>query len=35
MCRRCPQIVTKQYAPSAAELRIVDEDQPPQPSESA
>ena len=34
MCRRCPQIVTKQYAPSAAVLRIVDEDQPPQLSDS-
>lgn len=29
MCRRCPQIVTEQHAPSAEMLRIVDETDPP------
>ncbi|MGW1365410.1 hypothetical protein ACWCQP_49950 [Streptomyces chartreusis] len=29
MCRRCPQIVTKQYAPSAELLQIVNENDPP------
>ncbi|MEU2027144.1 hypothetical protein ABZ565_34210 [Streptomyces sp. NPDC016469] len=29
MCRRCPQIVTKQFAPSAEMLRIVNESDPP------
>ncbi|MET8101506.1 hypothetical protein ABZV29_34420 [Streptomyces sp. NPDC005236] len=29
MCRRCPQIVTKQYLPSAEMLRIVNETDPP------
>ncbi|GGS89907.1 hypothetical protein GCM10010206_60810 [Streptomyces cinerochromogenes] len=32
MCRRCPQIVTKQYAPSAEMLRIVNENDPPEAS---
>ncbi|MEU0275562.1 hypothetical protein [Streptomyces sp. NPDC006307] len=30
VCRRCPQIVTKQYAPSPEALKIVDEGEPPQ-----
>lgn len=29
MCRRCPQIVTEQHAPSADMLRVVDETGPP------
>lgn len=29
MCRRCPQIVTEQHAPSAEMLRIVNETDPP------
>ena len=29
MCRRCPQIVTEQYLPSAEILRIVNENEPP------
>lgn len=35
MCRRCPQIVTKQYAPSAVALQIVDENEPPPLSKSS
>jgi hypothetical protein len=29
MCRRCPQIVTRQFAPSAEMLRIVNASEPP------
>ncbi|MEV0530970.1 hypothetical protein [Kitasatospora sp. NPDC050463] len=29
LCRRCPQIVTEQYRPSAEMLRIVNENDPP------
>ncbi|MET8542585.1 hypothetical protein ABZW03_18295 [Kitasatospora sp. NPDC004799] len=36
LCRRCPQVVTEQYRPSAEMLRIVNEsDPPPGPSSGA